>query len=104
PRARPEKGGPSRIRGEVNTIYLDDESQRAAAFCALNSTTYYFWHCAWTDGRHINPSDVSEFPLGLDRMDPSLVGQFEVLAQRLNHAYDQNRSLWRKSGLLIDSV
>ena len=104
PMARPENGGPERVRGEVQEARFADVKQQRIAHACLNSTTYYFWHCAWTDGRHINPSDVKDFPLDLDRIDTGLAERLIVLSDKLDEAFDANRSLWRKSGLLIDSV
>ena len=66
PMARPENGGPARVRGEVNEICFDNKSTRAVVHAILNSSTYYQFFCAYTDTRHINPSDVAEFPLNLD--------------------------------------
>ncbi len=63
PQARPEKGGSSRPRGEINQVYANDETIQRKIHAILNSSTYFQFFSAYTDGRHINPSDVAEFPL-----------------------------------------
>ena len=63
--ARPENGGAPRVRGEVNSIGFDDKLNRQVVYTVLNSSMYYQFFCIYTDTRHINPSDVKEFPLDL---------------------------------------
>lgn len=104
PKARPEKGGPLRIRGEVNTICFPDKQMRRVVHALLNSSTYYHFFAAYTDGRHINPSDVSDFPVNLASMDDSVKNSLIQLSEELEDSMRQNTSFWRKNGLLIESV
>jgi hypothetical protein len=104
PIARPENGGPARIRGEVNEIGFDDETTRNIVHAVLNSSTYYQFFCTYTDTRHINPSDVYEFPLDLSCFSNEVKATFKELSAQLTHCFSINKTQWRKSGLLIDSI
>ena len=104
PMARPEAGGPSRVRGEVNDIGFDEKSARHFVHAVLNSSTYYLFFCTYTDTRHINPSDVSEFPLDLTSFSTETKVRLADLSVKLSKSCAAHTSHWRKSGLLIDSI
>jgi hypothetical protein len=104
PKARPEGGGAARIRSEVNEIGFDEIETCRIIHAVLNSSTYYQFFCSYTDTRHINPSDVAEFPLDVGRFSQHAKGRLVALSERLTNAYEDNTSQWRKSGLLIDSI
>jgi hypothetical protein len=104
PEARPEDGGLPRVRGEVNAIAMKNEKTRRVIHSILNSSTYYLFFCTYTDGRHINPSDVRGFPLNLRKFDPQVLERLADLSLDLEKCIVENTSQWRKSGLLIDSV
>jgi hypothetical protein len=104
PLAKPEDGGPARIRGEVNSIYLPDEQSQRIVHSILNSSTYYLFFCAYTDGRHVNPSDVKSFPFDLSQIKREKSLSLVNLSKELESAMCINVSYWRKSGLLIESV
>jgi Eco57I restriction-modification methylase len=104
PMARPEAGGPERVRGEVNSVFLPDERTQRVLYAVLNSSTYYQFYVAYSDGRHINPADVRDFMFDFDGLAGELAEELVALSQRLQEATRQHTSLWRKSGLLIDSL
>ncbi len=104
PLARPEGGGAARVRGEVNDICFDDMLSRNMVHAVLNSSMYYQFFCAYTDTRHINPSDVSEFPLDLTAFSAEAKTKLNKLSVRLAKCSAANTTQWRKSGLLIDSI
>jgi hypothetical protein len=104
PMARPERGGPARLRGEVNQIAFDDKPTCHVAHAILNSSLYYQFFCTYTDTRHINPSDVSEFPLDVDTISSSRRAKLAELSGKLTECFAAHTSHWRKSGLLIDST
>jgi len=70
----------------------------------LNSSTYLQFYYAYTDGRHINPSDVKDFPFDYEPMASSVRAKLVQLSKRLEFSMKENTSHWRKSGLLIESV
>ena len=102
--ARPENGGRVRVRGEVKTIYAANERLRRVIHALLNSSTYYLFFNAYSDGRHINPTDVYDYPFEFNSFGADVVAELERLSERLQNAMTENTSHWRKSGLLIDSV
>jgi hypothetical protein len=102
--AQPEKGGAPRVRGEVNDICFDDNNMCHIVHAVLNSSTYYQFFCTYTDTRHINPSDVSEFPLDLTSFSTNIKYKLAELSEKLTHCFAANTNQWRKSGLLIDSI
>ncbi len=104
PKARPENGGPERDRGELNSILAKDPKTQKVLHSILNSSTYYFFFCVYTDGRHINPSDVHDFPLDLDAFSDQTKDALVALSSELDRSMKASVSQWRKSGLLIDSV
>ncbi len=104
PTAKPETGGEARIRGEVNSIGFGSKMERDVVHGLLNSSTYYMFYCAYTDTRHVNPSDVGEFPVDLSRFDDPTRERLQMLSSHLEQCYRSNTFQWRKSGLLIDSI
>jgi hypothetical protein len=104
PKARPEKGGPTRVRGEVNAICLPNSTSMRITHALLNSSTYYQFFTAYTDSRHINPSDVNDFPFDLNQTADPVKNSLTVLSKELEDSMIANTNLWRKSGLLIESV
>jgi hypothetical protein len=104
PKARPEKGGRARPRGELISIRAEDEVTQRLLHALLNSSTYFQFFYAYTDGRHINPSDVTEFPFDFHQFSKKVLTRLNDLSRRLEESMRENTSQWRKSGLLIDSV
>lgn len=104
PMARPEGGGAARVRGEVNDIAFDEKISRHVVHAILNSSIYYQFFCIYTDTRHINPSDVSEFPLDLTTFSNETKALLVDLSLELSKSCAAHTSQWRKSGLLIDSI
>lgn len=70
----------------------------------LNSSTYYQFYVGYSDGRHINPADVRDFMFDFGAFGEELVEELVALSRRLEEATKRNTSLWRTSGLLIDSL
>ncbi|MGH3023565.1 MAG: Eco57I restriction-modification methylase domain-containing protein [Gaiellaceae bacterium] len=104
PMARPEAGGPARVRGEVNSVFLPDERTQRVLHAVLNSSTYYQFYVAYSDGRHINQADVRDFMFDFSGIAGSIVDKLVALSHQLEEATREHTSLWRKSGLLIDSL
>ncbi len=104
PKARPLNGGAERVRGEVKQLTLQDERTAAALHAILNSSTYYVFFCASSDGRHINASDVYSFPLDIASFDSASLRRLGQLSRRLDECMRRHMTQWRKSGLLIDTV
>ena len=105
PMAKPEGGGPARVRGEVNAIYCSDALAQRSLHAILNSSLYYQFFCTFTDGRHLNPSDIKDFPCDPKRFRGTKTGTRLVKASKaLEAAMTEHTSYWRKSGLLIESV
>ena len=104
PMARPEKGGAPRVRGEVNSVGFDDKLNRQVVYSVLNSSIYYQFFCTYTDTRHINPSDVMEFPLDLAAFSNETKTKLNALSAKLTKCFASHTTHWRKSGLLIDSL
>ena len=104
PMARPENGGKVRVRGEVKTIYAANERVRRVIHALLNSSTYYLFFNAYSDGRHINPTDVYDYPFEFNSFGTDAIAELEKLSERLQNTMTEHTSHWRKSGLLIDSV
>ena len=104
PMARSENDREARLRGEVKTICVAGEKLRRVIHSILNSSTYSLFFSAYSDGRHINPSDVYDYPFDFDSFSEDTVVELEELSKRLENAMIKHTSHWRKSGLLIDSV
>ena len=104
PMASLEKGGRARVRGEVKFVAFDKRALCHAVHAILNSSLYYLFFCAYTDTRHINPSDVYEFPVDLSAFGDPQLQQLAALSAGLAQCFKANTGQRRKSGLLIDSV
>jgi hypothetical protein len=104
PMAKPESGGPDRVRGEVNEIRFHDKATCCLVHAILNSSTFYQFFCTYTDTRHINPSDVSGFPFDLGSFGKDTKAKLSELSAKLTKCFSLHTTVWRKSGLLIDSI
>jgi hypothetical protein len=104
PQARPERGGAARPRGELNEIFARNETEQRVVHAVLNSSTYYQFFSVYTDGRHINPSDVVDFPLDLAAFGGTTTKELVRLSKQLEACMAKHVSESRKSGLLIESV
>ncbi|MGO8674151.1 MAG: Eco57I restriction-modification methylase domain-containing protein [Capsulimonadaceae bacterium] len=104
PMARPEAGGPAKPRGELNQINALDAKSQRIIYAVLNSTCFYFYYCTYTDVRHINPTDVKKFPFDLASLPRSMSDNLLEFSAQLEKATNQGFGVWRKSGLLIDSL
>jgi hypothetical protein len=104
PMARPESGGSGRVRGEVKEVCFRDSTARRLVHAVLNSSTYFQFYCAYTDGRHVNPSDVYDFPFDMNSLDTAVIAALVANSRRLEKERAENTSERRKSGLLIESV
>src|SRR5262249_40781544 len=97
PMARPAGGGAARVRGEVNDIGFDEKSVRHVVHAVLNSSTYYQFFCTYTDTRHINPSDVYEFPLDFASFSADTKARLTDLSAELSKAFATHTAQSRKS-------
>jgi hypothetical protein len=88
----------------VNSIGFSTTAHQRLTHALLNSSCYCLFFCAYTDTRHINPSDVNEFPVNLQAFAQPLAARLGALSQKLSRAFTKNTKAWRKSGLLIDSI
>jgi hypothetical protein len=104
PMATPEDGGPPRVRGEVLSTRFNDMKSLAIAHCVLNGSIWYQFYSSYSDGRHINPSDVLSFPFKYENVSDKLSNSLISMSEQMNRGMKENTSLWRKSGLLIESV
>jgi len=86
PMARPEKGGHPRVRGEVKDLFLDSEKVQRAVHAILNSSTYYSFFCAYTDCRHINSSDVVQFPIDITEFRDQTQALLVALSKQLEES------------------
>ena len=65
-------------------------AELATLYCALlNSNLFYFFWKSLTDARHIYPSDIAMFPVGLDDVTP-LVERLSPLVDNLMHELQRN--------------
>ena len=83
-------GGRAKPRGELKAIFAANEGQQRAMHAMLNSSTYYQFFCVYTDGRHINPSDVVGFPLDLARLHDAVQKRLVILSKKLESAAKQH--------------
>jgi hypothetical protein len=104
PMVRPVDGGAERPRGELLRIRVPDQLTQKTSHAALNSSTFYLYFCITTDGRHINPSDVTLFPFDPQSMASTLSGEMAGVSDEIVRSFEEHTSQVRKSGLLIDSV
>ena len=101
--AYPISGEP-RPRGEMLSVRFDSEVLANAALAILNSSLFYLYFSALTDTRHINPSDVRMFPIGLMQMNQELLKKFTKEAKKLIANYRDHMGYVNKSGLKIESI
>ena len=104
PMARPESGGKARIRGEVLNITAKSDEEARILHAILNSSTFYLYFTTFTDGRHINPGDVKAFPFDMAHVSSTMRNALVELSKELEADNERNKRVWRKSGLLIDSI
>ena len=66
--------GQLRPPSEFKTIRFPDAAMETSALCCLNSSLFYWFVTAFSDCRHLNKREVDAFPIDLDRLASSDVG------------------------------
>jgi hypothetical protein len=81
---------------------LPARDDQEACHASLNSTLFYLWFTANSDGRHVNTGDVGASPAGLASLTTESRGKLSHLSQQLEEASVRGMRHVRKSGLLIE--
>ena len=97
-------GGNEKPRGEILSLAFGTQTDSDVALAVLNSNLFYLYFSAYTDTRHINPSDVRCFPFSLQGVSPSLSNDLITLASKLKKDFKKKLKYVVKSGLKIESI
>jgi hypothetical protein len=91
-------------RGEILSVNFASAAIADVALAALNSNLFYLYFSAYTDTRHINPSDVKDFPFDCGSLTKSEMNALITASRLLKASLKKNIKLVNKSGLQIESV
>ena len=97
-------GGIEKPRGEILSIAFGSSNDADVALSVLNSNLFYLYFSAYTDTRHVNPSDVRCFPFSFQDVSPLLSRGLVSFALKLKKDFKKKMKYVIKSGLKIESV
>ena len=87
-----------------NHLYFSNPGRRDIALALYSSTLFYWYFLLTTNGRDLNPSDLSEVPLDLDGIDLGTHNRLPELARILMHNYKQNKLVKEKNSKLTGHI
>ena len=97
-------GGCNAVSSRENHLYFSNPGHRDIALALYSSTLFYWYFLLTTNGRDLNPSDLSEVPLDLDGIDLVTHNRLSELARMLMHNYKQNKLAKEKDSKLTGHI
>ena len=96
--------GRNTVSSRENHLYFSNPGYRDIALALYSSTLFYWYFLLTTNGRDLNPSDLSEVPLDLDGIDLGTHNRLPELARILMHNYKENKLVKEKNSKLTGHI
>jgi len=87
--------GKESISSRENYLYFEDIRKRDYTISVLSSTLFYWYFLLTTNGRDLNPSDLSKFPAPINTKN-NIVDLSVVLSNNLMQDYQVNKAMKKK--------
>ena len=96
--------GKKTVSSRENYLYLDTELLRDAIISILSSSLFYWYFIVTTNCRDLNPSDLNEFQINIDRFSKSEISQLAKLCSQLMEDYTKKSQLKEKTSSLTGHI
>ena len=96
--------GVDSISSRENYLYFKSQSHRDTALAVFSSTLFYWYFLLTTNGRDLNPSDLSGFPIDLEGISPKIPERLCALVDMLMENYKRNKVLKEKYSKLTGHI
>ena len=96
--------GVDSISSRENYLYFRSQSHRDMALAVFSSTLFYWYFLLTTNGRDLNPSDLSGFPIDLEGISPKIRERLCDLVDMLMENYKRNKVLKEKYSKLTGHI
>jgi len=96
--------GKESVSSRENYLYFRTQSHRDITLAVFSSTLFYWYFLLTTNGRDLNPSDLSEFPIDLENIDFSIRNRMSQLVTKLMQNYKQNKLVKEKTSKLTGLI
>jgi len=89
------------VSSRENYLYFSTTLMRDSAIALLSSTLFYWYFILTTNCRDLNPSDLEDFPVNLDRLSQP---RLNLLCEQLMRDYKKNSLLKEKTSSLTGDI
>jgi type I restriction-modification system DNA methylase subunit/uncharacterized protein YlzI (FlbEa/FlbD family) len=96
--------GKDSVSSRENYLYFRSQGHRDLALAVFSSTLFYWYFLLTTNGRDLNPSDLSEFPIDLEEIGHSIRNRMYQLVKILIQNYKQNKLVKEKISKLTGHI
>ncbi len=96
--------GKRAVSSRENYLYLPSEILRDATISVLSSSLFYWFFILTTNCRDLNPSDLNEFPISLDKVSKAHLTGLAELCLRLMEDYKEKSELKEKTSSLTGKI
>ena len=84
------------ISSRENYLYFEDIKNRDHTISVLSSTLFYWYFLLTTNGRDLNPSDLSRFPAPINTTNNNIIDLSTMLSNDLMQDYQANKVVKKK--------
>ena len=88
--------GMASVSSRENYIYFDTEDERDLAIAVLSSSLFFWFFSISTNGRDLNPIDLTEFPIDINRIEAKSRAKLISLSQELMVDYRRYKKVKHK--------
>jgi|CXWL01.1.fsa_nt_gi hypothetical protein len=88
--------GKKDVSSRENYLFLPSHALRDATIATLSSSLFYWYFILTTNCRDLNPSDLNEFPINLNRLSSQSASRLVNLCEKLMEDYREKSQLKNK--------
>lgn len=95
--------GTVREPSELKSLYLASRASAMATIAALSSSTFFWYYCVVSDGRHLNKREITAFSFNPEKIEPSLRQDLAELGETYLRRLRRTSGTMLKSNLRIET-
>ena len=92
------------VSSRENYLFLETSVHRDAVISILSSTFFYWYFILTTNCRDLNPSDLNDFPINLDKLTEKNLSMLADLCSKLMLDYKEKSQLKQKTSSLTGDI
>jgi type I restriction-modification system DNA methylase subunit len=96
--------GKESVSSRENYLFLETSIQRDAVISVLSSSLFYWYFILTTNCRDLNPSDLNDFPINLDKLTEKNLSLLANLCSKLMRGYKEKSQLKEKTSSLTGNI